>query len=130
MKIASILPYKENYTQQGAGAVALWISDFMRDSIFKKDTFVFGNTKNNNFLTKNYINIDANAKLKLAKYITFKNDKKLDVNDIETEWAKLTSSEQQAYLDGAPTTAQTLTKQGVLQYSVDKDTYNKVLEVQ
>ena len=57
MKIASILPYKENYTQQGAGAVALWISSFMRDSIFKKDTFVFGNTKNNNFLTKNYINI-------------------------------------------------------------------------
>jgi len=57
MKIASILPYKENYTQQGAGAVALWISDFMRDSVFKNDTFVFGNTKNNNFLTKNYINI-------------------------------------------------------------------------
>ena len=34
MKIASILPYKENYTKQGAGAVALWISDFMRDSIY------------------------------------------------------------------------------------------------
>ena len=61
MKIASILPYKENYTQQGAGAVALWISDFMRDSIFKKDTFVFGNTKNNKFLTKNYINIKINS---------------------------------------------------------------------
>tara|TARA_B100000989_G_scaffold191632_1_gene144404 strand:+ start:254 stop:2359 length:2106 start_codon:yes stop_codon:yes gene_type:complete len=61
MKIASILPYKENYTQQGAGAVALWISDFMRDSIFKKDTFVFGNTKNNNFLTKNYININISS---------------------------------------------------------------------
>ncbi len=61
MKIASILPYKENYTQQGAGAVALWISSFMRDSIFKKDTFVFGNTKNNNFLTKNYINIKINS---------------------------------------------------------------------
>ena len=61
MKIASILPYKENYTQQGAGAVALWISDFMRDSIFKKDTFVFGNTKNNKFLTKNYINIKISS---------------------------------------------------------------------
>ncbi len=61
MKIASILPYKENYTQQGAGAVALWISDFMRDSIFKKDIFVFGNTKNNKFLTKNYINIKINS---------------------------------------------------------------------
>ncbi len=58
MKIASILPYKENYTKQGAGAVALWISDFMRDSIYKRSTFVFGNTKNKNFLTKNYTNIN------------------------------------------------------------------------
>ncbi len=57
MKIASILPYKENYTKEGAGAVALWISEFMRDSIFKKNSFVFGNTTNKNFLTKNYINI-------------------------------------------------------------------------
>ena len=60
MKIASILPYKENYTKQGAGAVALWISDFMRDSIYKRNTFVFGNTKNKNFLTKNYTNININ----------------------------------------------------------------------
>ena len=36
MKIASILPYKENYTQKGAGAVALWINDFIRDSVYKK----------------------------------------------------------------------------------------------
>ena len=57
MKIASILPYKENYTLKGAGAVALWISDFMRDSTYKKNTFVFGNTKYKKFLTKNYINI-------------------------------------------------------------------------
>jgi hypothetical protein len=80
--------------------------------------------------TKNYISIDDNAKLKLAKYITFKNDKKLDINNIETEWSKLTSSQQQAYLDGAPLTAQNLTSQGILQYSVDKNTYNKVLEIQ
>ena len=60
MKIASILPYKENYTKKGAGAVALWISEFMRDSIYKKNSFVFGNTTNKNFLTKNYINIEIN----------------------------------------------------------------------
>ena len=58
MKIASILPYKENYTQRGAGAVALWISDFIRDSEYKKDTYIIGSTKNKNYLTKNYINID------------------------------------------------------------------------
>ena len=60
MKIASILPYKENYTQKGAGAVALWISEFMRDSIFKNRTYVFGSTVNKNYLTKNYINININ----------------------------------------------------------------------
>ena len=64
MKIASILPYKENYTLRGAGAVALWISDFMRDSEYKKNTYIIGSTKNKNYLTKNYINIDnINSKL-------------------------------------------------------------------
>ena len=58
MKIASILPYKENYTKNGAGAVALWISEFLRDSMYRNSTFVFGSTLNNNFLTRNYINID------------------------------------------------------------------------
>ena len=66
MKIASILPYKENYTKKGAGAVALWISDFIRDSIYKKNIFVIGSTENKNFLSKNYININIdniNSKL-------------------------------------------------------------------
>ena len=42
MKIASILPYKENYTKKGAGAVSLWISDFMKYSKYKKNITVFG----------------------------------------------------------------------------------------
>ncbi len=64
MKIASILPYKENYTLKGAGAVALWISDFIRDSEYKENTYIIGSTKNRNYLTKNYINIDnINSKL-------------------------------------------------------------------
>ncbi len=61
MKIASILPYKENYSKQGAGAVALWISEFMRDSSYKNKTYVIGNTLNKEYLTKNYINIDINS---------------------------------------------------------------------
>ena len=66
MKIASILPYKENYTQKGAGAVALWISEFMRDSMYKNKTYVIGSTLNKKYLTKNYININItniNSKL-------------------------------------------------------------------
>jgi len=58
MKIATILPYKENYSKNGAGAVALWISEFLRDSINKKTTYIFGSTENKNYLSKNYININ------------------------------------------------------------------------
>ena len=60
MKIASILPYKENYTQKGAGAVSLWVSDLIRDSIYKKNIYVIGSTKNKDYLSNNYINISIN----------------------------------------------------------------------
>ena len=58
MKIATILPYKENYSIDGAGAVALWVNEFLRDSINKNSTYIFGSTSNQNFLSKNYININ------------------------------------------------------------------------
>ena len=32
IKIATILPYKENYTHGGAGAVSLWVSSFLKYS--------------------------------------------------------------------------------------------------
>ena len=60
MKIATILPYKENYSKEGAGAVALWVSEFIRDSVNKNSTYIFGSTENQNFLSKNYININLN----------------------------------------------------------------------
>ena len=40
---------------------------------------------------KNYITTNTIAKTKIAKYISFKTDKNLDVNNVETEWAKLTT---------------------------------------
>ena len=66
MKIATILPYKENYSKDGAGAVALWVSEFIRDSVNKNTTYIFGSTINKSFLSKNYININLdkfNSKL-------------------------------------------------------------------
>ena len=60
MKIATILPYKENYSKEGAGAVALWVSEFIRDSVNKNSTYIFGSTQNKKFLSKNYININLN----------------------------------------------------------------------
>ena len=57
INIATILPYKENYTKSKAQAAALWVSDFYKFSKFKKNNFIFGNTDKKDFLTKNYTNI-------------------------------------------------------------------------
>jgi len=60
VKIATILPYKENYTFQKAQAAAIWVCDFFKYSKFKNTNFIFGNTKGYDYLTKNYINISIN----------------------------------------------------------------------
>jgi len=57
IKIATILPYKENYTYSKAAAASLWVCDFYKYSTLKKNNFVFGSTDTNDYLTKNYINI-------------------------------------------------------------------------
>ena len=61
LKIATILPYKENYSFEKASAASLWVSEFYKNSRFKKKNIIFGNTKSNNFLTKNYVNIDLKS---------------------------------------------------------------------
>ena len=66
LKIASILPYKENYTVDKASAASLWVSEFYTKSRHKKNNFIYGHTKSKNYLTKNYININLkNLKSKL-----------------------------------------------------------------
>ena len=56
-KIATILPYKENYTVDNASAVSLWVSEFFKKSVYKENNFIYGNANTNKYLTKNYINI-------------------------------------------------------------------------
>jgi glycosyltransferase involved in cell wall biosynthesis len=60
MKIATILPYKENYTITKAQAAAIWVCDFYKYSKYKDSNFIFGNTNSKDYLTKNYINININ----------------------------------------------------------------------
>tara|TARA_B110000495_G_C22926726_1_gene541626 strand:- start:601 stop:882 length:282 start_codon:yes stop_codon:yes gene_type:complete len=60
IKIATILPYKENYTYNKAQAAAIWVCDFFKYSEFKDNNFIFGNTDGKDYLTKNYINIKIN----------------------------------------------------------------------
>ncbi len=58
MKIAILLPYKENYSSNLAGAVSLFINDINKKSKFKKDTKIFGSTDQKKILSKNYFNIN------------------------------------------------------------------------
>ena len=66
LKIATILPYKENYTLSKAQAAAIWVCDFYKYSKNKKDNFIFGNTNTKHYLSKNYINVPLKKKSKLT----------------------------------------------------------------
>ena len=61
INIATILPYKENYSLEKASAASLWVSEFFKNSKFKNNNFIYGNTNSKNFLTKNYINISLKS---------------------------------------------------------------------
>jgi glycosyltransferase involved in cell wall biosynthesis len=58
IKIATILPYKENYTSNKASAASLWVSEFFKGSKYKDNNKIYGHTKFKNYLTKNYVNIN------------------------------------------------------------------------
>ena len=100
LKIATILPYKENYSFEKASAASLWVSEFYKYSRFKKRTFIFGNTKSKNFLTKNYVNINLqsiNSKFRSTtneyseKLIKVINDKNFDIIEIHNRPLILTN---------------------------------------
>src|SRR6056300_1295500 len=60
LKIATILPYKENYTHENASAASLWVSEFFKKSKYKKKKKIFVIKNLKNYLTENYININLN----------------------------------------------------------------------
>ena len=62
MKISILLPYKENFTSNQAGAVSLFVNDITKESIYKKTTYIFGNTDSKKSLSSNYINLDLKKK--------------------------------------------------------------------
>ena len=42
LKIATVLPYKENYSFEKASAASLWVAEFFKNSKFKKNNFIYG----------------------------------------------------------------------------------------
>jgi len=57
MDIAIILPYKENFSREYAGAVSLFVNDMCNNSLYKKNIKILGSTNYKKILSKSYINI-------------------------------------------------------------------------
>ena len=87
MKISILLPYKENFSSQYAGAVSLFLKDTISISKFKKNIKVFGSTNlKKDLLKKNYINLSVRKlffESRSTKYINnFLNYEKEQLSDI------------------------------------------------
>ena len=63
MNISILLPFKENYTHNDAGAVSLFVNDITRESAYKKSITVYGSTYYKKYLSSNYKNIRFNKNL-------------------------------------------------------------------
>ena len=88
MKISILLPYKENFSPKYAGAVSLFVNDTTKQSIYKKDTFIYGNMIYDKALSKNYINLNldkkfyqSSSKQYVQSFIEY--EKKINSNIIE-----------------------------------------------
>ena len=83
LKIATILPYKENYSLEKASAASLWVAEFYKNSKFRNNNIIFGSTKSKNFLTENYFNIKLNSTRSRFKSTTTEYSQKLikQIND-------------------------------------------------
>ena len=62
MKISILLPYKENFSPEYAGAVSLFVKDTTRISTYKKKITVYGNTDYKRRYNINYKNLNLKKK--------------------------------------------------------------------
>ena len=89
MKVSILLPYKENFTENNAGAVSIFVNSVNKHSLYKSEIKVFGNTDYKNFLSKNYINIpfkkkilQSASKIYVKNFINLENKRKSDIIEI------------------------------------------------
>jgi glycosyltransferase involved in cell wall biosynthesis len=89
MKISILLPYKENFTHNLAGAVSLFVSQISKISKFKSNTFIYGSTKSKKYLTNNYRNItfkknifQSSSKVYVSNFLKIKNILTSDIIEI------------------------------------------------
>ena len=91
LKIATILPYKENYSFEKASAASLWVAEFYKKSKFKKNNKIYGSTDLKKYLTPNYVNIklkNINSRFKSTtkeyceKLIDIVNNERFDIIEV------------------------------------------------
>jgi glycosyltransferase involved in cell wall biosynthesis len=117
MKISILLPYKENFSKKKSGAVSLFVNDILKNTLNKKDTYVFGKTDETNFLDKNYINLnskknflESHSKIYITKFLEQETKIKSDIIEIHNRPAyieqikKNTSSKLILYFHNDPLT--------------------------
>ena len=63
MKISILLPFKENFSPDYAGAVSLFINDTIKLSKFKNTSTVYGFTEYKKKFRNSYINIEAQTNI-------------------------------------------------------------------
>ena len=63
MKISILLPYKEDFSSEYAGAVSLFVNHTNKSGLYSKTTKIFGNTKYKKTLSSQYTNIDLKKKI-------------------------------------------------------------------
>ncbi len=89
MKIAILLPFKEDYSPKFSGAVSIHVSNLYKCSKFKKNIIIYGNTNHTKYLSKNYKNIkinqtflSSNNKKYLSKFISLSKRENFEIIEI------------------------------------------------
>ena len=89
MKISILLPYKENFTPNYAGAVSLFLNDTIKISKYKKNIQVYGNTSFKKKLLPNYTNLNfskiffrSSSKVYVKKFLDIEKIKKSNLIEI------------------------------------------------
>ena len=63
MKISILLPYKENFSPEYAGAVSLFVKDTVKISSFRNNITVYGNTNYKKGFKIKYQNLNLEKKI-------------------------------------------------------------------
>tara|TARA_B100001093_G_scaffold411687_1_gene401220 strand:+ start:275 stop:1324 length:1050 start_codon:yes stop_codon:yes gene_type:complete len=89
IKISILLPYKENFSPNYAGAVSLFLNDTINLSKYKNNITVYGQTDYKKKLSKNYVNINfskfffkSNSKSYLKKFLYYEKLKRSNIIEI------------------------------------------------